>query len=314
MAGLNAQIGFVAETSYGTAVAVNRFFPLVDESMTDEPERLESDGIIAGARVLRSEQWEAGGHTVGGDIGMELWQQNTALLFEHMLGTITSSFTSGVGTHTVTLGDLTGKSLTAQIGKPTVSNTVVPFTYAGVKVQSWEIGLSVGEIATLGMTLIAQTETTGTALETASFITDAARPFTYVQGGVSISGADTCVREISIECENNLTDDRQCIGQDFIDEPVEMDLREVTGTMTLEFTSTEQYQRYLDGDELALVLSLSASSSAQATITMNVRYDGETPQVGGKDLVIQDIPYKAIASSTDSSAITVTLVNSQSEL
>lgn len=312
MAGLTAQAGFAAETTYGTAVSVTRFFPLVDESLTDEIEPLESEGIIAGARVIRSEQWEQGGHTVGGDVGMELWQQNTALLFEHMLGTITSSFTAGVGTHTITPGDLTGKGLTAQIGKPTSANTAIPFTYAGSKVASWEIGLSAGEIATLGLTLLAQTETTGTALEAASFISDAAAPFTYVQGGVSISASDVCVRDISIESENNLADDRMCIGQNFIDEPLEMDRREITGTMTLEFTSTEQYERYRTGDETSLVLSLSAPSAA-CTITMNVRYDGETPQVGGRDLVLQDIPFKAIATSDDDDAITVVLVNSQSE-
>jgi len=313
MAGLNAQVGFAAETTYGTAVTVDRFYPFTDEGVGDEIEPLESEGIIAGARVIRSEQWDQGAHSVGGDVGMELWQQNTALLFEHMLGTITSSFTAGVGTHTVTPGDLTGKSLTVQKGVPASDGTVIPFTYAGAKIASWEVALSVGEIATLGATLLAQTETTGTALEAASFITDAARPYHYVHGAVSTSGSEICVREISIEGENNLADDRQCIGQDFIDEPLEMDLRQFTGSMTLEFTDTTQYQRYQNGDELSLVLSLSASATAQATITMNVRYDGQTPQVGGKDLVLQDIPYKAIAVDDDADAITIVLVNAQSE-
>lgn len=312
MSGLNLQIGFAAETTYGTAVTVDRFYPVVEESLTDEIEPLESDGIIAGARTLRSEQWDQGGSTVGGDVGMELWQQNTALLFEHMFGTITSSFTNGIGTHTCTLGSLTGKSLTAQVGKPTVTG-VVPFTYAGAKVASWELSLSVDEIATLGLTLIAQTETTGTALETATFITDAAAPFHYVQGAVNISEEGVCVREISIECDNQLTDDRRCIGQAFIDEPVEMGLRNPTGTMTLEFTSTEQYERYKLGTELSLALSLSASASAQTSITMNVRYDGNTPETGGRDLVLQDVPYKAIGITDDDSAITAVVVNSQSE-
>jgi hypothetical protein len=93
-----------------------------------------------------------------------------------------------------------------------------------------------------------------------------------------------------------------------------MDLAEITGTATMEFTSTEQYQRFLDGVEVPLVLSMSASASAQATVTMNVRYDGETPAVAGKDLVVTDIPFKVIASTTDASGFTAVIVNSQSEL
>lgn len=312
MSGLHAQIGVAAETTYGQAVTVDHFYPFTDEGLEQEIERLESEGIIAGARVIRSEQWSPGARSLTGDIGLELFQQNMALLFSHMLGSISSSATGGIATHTVTPGDLTGKSLTVQKGVPTPGgSSVVPLTWAGTKIQSWEIGLTAGEIATLGLSTIAQTETDQIALATASYGTNAARPYTFVHGTVSIAGTDECVREMSIECENNLADDRQCIGQDFIDEPVEMDRREITGTMTLEFTSTQQYQRFTAGSELSVTLSLSASASAQATIAMNVRYDGTTPTVGGRDLVVPDVPFKCIASSTDSSAFRAVIVNSQ---
>lgn len=313
MSGLHAQIGLAAETDYGTAVTVNRFYPFNEDGLEQEIDRLESEGIIAGARVLRSEQWSPGNRSLTGDIGMELWRQNTALLWTHMLGSITSTATGGIATHTVTPGDLTGQSLTVQKGIPTPGGaSVVPITWAGSKIQSWEVSLSAGEIATLGLTMIAQTETTGTALAVASFGTEAAAPFTFVDGSITLGGSDICVREISIESENNLADDRRCIGQDYVDEPVEMALREFTGTMTLEFTDTVQYQRFTDGSETSVVLALSASASAQTTITMNVRYDGTTPTVSGRDLVVPDVPYKCIASTTsDASAISVTVVNSQ---
>lgn len=315
MSGLFAQIGYAEETTYGQPVTVTRFVPLApDESLTNEIARMESEGIIAGARILRSEQWAPGRRTVGGDVGHEWYQQNMALLFKHMLGSITSSFTGGIGTHTITPGNLTGKSLTVQVGKPTVSGAVIPFTYAGCKVQSWALSVVAEEIATLGLTLIAQSETNGIALATASYGTDAARPFHYVQGGVSISGSEVCVRELTVECENNLSDERVCIGQAEIDEPVEMDLREITGTATMEFTSTQQYQRFLDGTEVPLVLSMSASASAQATITMNVRYDGVTPAVAGKDLIVTEIPIKVIGTSSDAGGFTAVIRNSQSEL
>lgn len=315
MSGLLSQIGFAEETTYGTAVTVTKFVPLVDESLTNEIERLESEGIIAGARLLRSEQWASGRKNVTGDVGLEWFQQNMAVLFEHMLGTITSSFTGGVGTHTASIGNLFGKSLTVQVGKPiTTGASVIPFTYAGCKVQSWTLAVEAGEIATLGLTLLAKSETIGTALAAASYGTGAGRPFTFVHGGVSISGSSVCVRGIEVSGENSLSDERMCVGQDTIDEPVEMDRREITGTATMEFTSTLQYQRYLDGSELPLVLSMSAGSAAQATLTMNCRYDGVTPVVEGRDLIVVEIPFKVVGTTTDAGGITAVIKNSQSEL
>jgi hypothetical protein len=314
MSGIFAQIGYAEETTYGEAVTVTRFIPLVDESLTQDIERLESEGIIAGARLIRSEQWGPGRRIVSGDVGHEWMQQNSALLFEHMLGTITSSFTNGIGTHTATLGSLTGKSMTVQVGKPMVGGTVVPFTYIGCKVQSWTLAVATGEIATLGLTLLAKSETNGIALASASYGTDAAKPFRYTQGAVSISGSSVCVRSLEVSGENMLADDRECVGQDTIDEPVEMDRREITGTATMEFQTTQQYQRFLDGVEVPLVLTMSASASAQAIITMNVRYDGATPEVSGRDLIVTDIPFKVVGTTSDSAGFTAVLKTAQSEL
>lgn len=315
MSGKFAQIGYIEETSYGeNPGAVTRFVPLVNESLTQDIARMESEGIIAGQHLIRSEQWAPGRRTLEGDVGHEWFQQNMALLFKHMLGSMTSSFSGGVGTHTITPGNLTGKSLTVQVGKPTVSGTVIPFTYHGVKVRSWSLSVVAEQIATLGLSLIAQSETNGIALAAASYGTDAAKPYTYIQGGVTISGSDVCVRELNLEGENNLSDERICIGQGEIDEPVQMDLTEITGTATMEFTSTQQYQRFLDGDELSMVLSMSASASAQAEITMNVRYDGITPEVPGRDLVVTEIPIKVIGTSTDAGGFTAVLKTAQSEL
>lgn len=312
MSGLLSQIGFTQETTYGTAQTVDHFIPLVDESLTQEIDRLESEGIIAGARLIRSEQWSPGFRSVTGDVGFEWYQQNMALLFSHMLGTITSSATAGIATHTATLGNLFGKGLTVQVGKPVTNGSlVVPFTYAGCKVQSWTIAVEADEICTLGLSLLAKSETIGTALAAASYNTNAGKPYTFIHGGVSISGSSICVRSLEVSGENNLSDERHCIGQDTIDEPVEMDRREITGTATLEFTSTVQYQRYLDGSELPLILSMSAGAAAQTTLTMNVRYDGITPNVEGRDLIVVEIPFKVIGTTTDNGGITAVLKNSQ---
>jgi len=309
--GFRAQLGLIAETTYGQAVTVTRFYPFVEESLSQEIERLESAGIIAGQRVLRSFQWNPDVVRITGDIGMELFQQQTGLLFEHMLGSITSSTAGGVATHTATPGSLDGKSLTIQVGKPGTAGTVHPFTYAGVKIQSWELAIETGEIVTLGLTCYGKSETTGVTLATASYPSDI-RPFRYDQGGVSISATSFCVRALTLQGENPMDTERFCIGTSTVDEPLENDTRNYSGTATLEFRDLTMYQRFLGTTEYPVVLTLSASATAQTIITMNARFDGASPNVTDKGLVMIETPFKCIAStSLDSSAISITLKNTQ---
>jgi Phage tail tube protein len=308
--GLAAQVGYKTETTYGTAVTVDRFVPLVSESLSNEIERIESDAIIAGARLLRSEQWQPGNINVAGDVQHELFQQGVGLLFEHMLG---ARNTSGAGpyTHTYTPGDLTTKGFTTQVGKPRVDGTVQAFTYSGCKVAEWEIALEAGKNATLGLTLLGQQEATATALATATFLAGQAKPFIFTHGTVTIGGSPVKVRSVTISGNNGLADDRRNVGQAFIDEPIESGLREITGTITMEFKDLTEYTRYVNGTEFAAVLALNAGAAAQATITMNARYDGATPAVGGRELVVVDVPFKVIGTTTDALGITAVLINNQ---
>lgn len=314
--GLAAQFGFVSETTYGTAVTVTKFVPLLNEAVAADYERIESEGIIAGARVLKTGQWASGINRVGGEVGLELFQQGMGTLFRHMFGSVTSSVTANIGTHTFSPGDLTGQSMTVQIGRPQVGGVVTPFTYAGAKVASWELGIAADAAVTLGLDLIAKSETTGTALASATYLTDAQKPFFAPAGGfvtMSISGSSVNVRELTIAGDNGLSDERLVVGSVYIDEPLEAARREYTGTATLEFSSTAQYQRFAQGGEYPIVVSMIASSSAGFSVTMNARFDSGVPAVDGPDIIVVDADYKCVATSmtNDATAISATLINSQ---
>jgi hypothetical protein len=155
--GMDAQIGYALESSVGTPATVTAFVPLLSETLMQDKTRLESSGIIAGRRVLTSNQWNGGNVTVSGSVQHELYNRGLGKLFTAMFGTVA---TTGAGpyTHTFTPGDLTGDALTVQVGRPATNGTVYPFTYAGMKVSSWEIACSQGEIATLGLDLVGMRE------------------------------------------------------------------------------------------------------------------------------------------------------------
>jgi hypothetical protein len=308
--GMSGQVGYKTESVVGTGVTVDRFLPFVSESLTDQLERLESEGIVAGRRILDTEQWNGGNRTIGGDVGHELYQQGTALLWSHILGANTTTG-SGPYTHTARIGDLTGKSFTTQIGKPGTGGTVHPFTFTGCKVASWELAVAQGAIATLGLTLIAMGATTGTALAAATFGAGALQPFKFNHGAISLGGSAVKVKQATVSGDNHLADDRRFIGQTTIDEPLEVDYREITGSLEVEFQNLTQYNHYVAGDELELILAFTSGANS-CTLTANIRLDGETPQVGDKGIVPQNLPFKVIGNGSDASAISVVTVNGNS--
>lgn len=71
-----------------------------------------------------------------------------------------------------------------------------------------------------------------------------------------------------------------------------------------------QYDRFLDGDEAALVLTFD-NGTESLVATLNVRFDGESPELSGVELLEQPIPFVATSSTNDSSAITVVLTNGE---
>jgi len=301
--GHDAQWGIKTESVYGTAVVVDEFIPLIGESMSVDEDFTESQAIVAGQRVLQSDQWNSGNLTVEGSIETELRTANMLTLFEHMFGGVT-----GANPYTYVPDDLTGLGFTCQIGKPIIGGAVEPFTYNGCKVASWEIALAAGEIATLGLDLVAISESTGvTALASASYPVGSL-PFKFTHGTVEIANSPANVKAITISGENALNTDRRYIGTQVIAEPIEEDRREYTGSMTLDFDSMTAYDLWRAHTETEVELQLDAGSSNEITITMNCRFDGSTPAVSGRGIVEQDVPFTCIADPTGTPGAIVAVV------
>lgn len=190
----DAQIGFAQEATYGVRVAPTRFYPVHEPDLNYEIERLESEGVIAGADVIGTDQWNGGPVTVGGDVGFELYQDFAGLLFKHMFGTVV---TTGAGpyTHTFTPGSIDDLSLCIQLGIPPVlGSAVIPVEFTGCKITDWELACSADEIATLGLTISAANAHYGTrsvtdgVLNETTTVTSATAAFTQADKGKLIAG------------------------------------------------------------------------------------------------------------------------------
>lgn len=305
---LDAQIGFVDETTFGTPVAVTRFYEFVSESIKMDQARIESSALRSGTRVMRSDRWALGKKTVGGDVTFELANKSFGLLFKHMFGGVATAQPDSGGNptvykHTFTPGAYP-TSMTAQVGRTDVGGTTRPFTYHGCRVESWELGCSVDEIASLKVSLNGEDEDTSTSLATVSYPASLTL-LTFVNGTLSIGGSSASVMSASVAGQNGLATDRYFLGSVLRKQQLEMGMRTYTGTFEAEFESLTHYNRFVNGTEAEIILNfqggvISGIYNYEAKITANVRFDGETPNVSGPDIVGQTLPFKVVDNGTTS--------------
>lgn len=318
-AGLYSQIGFVAETTYGSAVTVTRFLEMQDESIQLDSPRVESPGLRASQKVLRYDRFFVNTKGAAGDVNWPVANKGFGLLFKHMMGTSTITTHAG-GTnakdHVYVQASMYGSlSLTVQVGRPSLSGTVQPFTYTGCKITDWELTNDVDGYLMLKTSFDAQAETTGTALATASYPT-AMELFNWTEGAVTLAGSSFPIRNLSISVSNSLKTDRYFLqGSRLKAEPLQNDMSPITGSFEADFTDLTQYARFTAGSTAALVATWTTQSFIEGTtpssLSVNlacVRFDGETPNVSGADLLNQPISFKALDDGSNQ-PITITYVS-----
>lgn len=305
-AGIGGQFGYVTETTTGTLVTVDKFLPVTSAPIVTEIEPLDSMGIRAGRLITAA--WKQGSRTVSGTVETELWNVDIASLFTHMFGAVQVATNGGQWDYTYTPVDTTGLSMTMQVGVPDITGTVRPRTFGGAKLGGWTLSAEAGSICMLSLDVVAMTSTNGVALATASY--DAAlEPFVFTEAHLSVAGAtNTVVNSFELACEMGLTE-RFRLGNDgWSLEYLQNGFREFTGSITKDFEDETQYERYLDGDEAALVLNFD-NGTDQLAITMNVRFNAGDPTLEGPELVEEPVEFKVVSATNDASGITAVLTN-----
>lgn len=166
--------------------------------------------------------------------------------------------------------------------------------------DSWEIGATVGEIGKLSVSIDAEDETTGTELAIASYPTDLTL-LTFVEATLDIAGAEVDVKSFNVTGSNSLATDRGQLGSALRKKPVETAMREYTGTVEAYFSGLAAYNRFVDGTEAALIakftgVTINDTYKYELMVTMNVRFDGDTPTVDGPEEIMQPLAFKCLDS------------------
>lgn len=300
------QIGWKREATWGTAVVVDTFVPPISSTLNVDEGWMRPAGIRAGRRVRPLAL--LGARKISGSVDLEMPNVSVASLLKDMFGAVA---TTGAGpyTHTFTPGDA-NESLTLQTGVQDATGTVQPFTASGVKLDSWELSAAVGEFARLKFDWTGKDLVTATALASASYAAGLV-PFTFVQATLTVSGSSVAsARAVTLRASKGLRNDRHVLGSRLIQQQLEEDRFEFTGSITADFDSLTLYNLQVSGGATALVVTLSNGTDS-LQVTTNVQISGDAPSLQKHGLEEQTINFEVAHGTSDASGITAVLTNTE---
>ena len=306
--GIGSQLGIATETTFNTSVTVSRFYEFTSENLTFSKKTAVGMGLRAGGQLPRSQRRVVTTTDAGGDIVLDLPTRGLGLLLSHATGSTPSAVTTttGVYSYTFTLGDVYGRSFTAQVGVPQYNGTVTPKTLSGGKIQSFELSVATGGIAVGKFVVDAASLTTGVALATASYST-ISNLFHFAQGAITVDGSSVAnVKDFSITVDNTLKQDRYNLGAAGVKaEQVINGFRKISGKLTAEFTDTAFFTKYYNDTTTALVLTFTGQTialSQKETLSITipaVKFDADTPNVPGPQVIDLAMTFEAYDDGTN---------------
>ena len=307
--------GTITAASYATITTPSRFFEFNKSGLKLDMNRMESAGLRAATLVQRSDRWAIDRTGASGAIELEVQSKGFGFWLKYLLGIVaTTGPTDSAFTHTGTIGTVTGKSATIQVGKPsTPAQFVHPFTYPGAKITSWSLKCSVKGIAILTITIDAQDEVTTVALAAASYPAST-ELLTFAGGAVTIGGTSwDVVTDITISCDMGLNADRRYQRSSTLQkEPIQEKFRNITFELAGDFDGLQTaYNRMASTSTAGAIASIVASWTGKSligvstfpslTATMaNARFDGDSPTVDGPSLLTQKISGRALFDGSTS--------------
>lgn len=250
--------------------------------------------------------------------------------------TLTQDGTTGAYSATHAPGSLKGVSMCIQKGVPSVDgSTPNPFTYVGQKLADWEVSVATGSIAKLAMSWTGRNELAGAfpngGASASGDPLNAATPALATWAGIaandvfhfreavlltggtpsttsgvtSISGATAAgnVKSASVKYGFKYDTTRNFLGsKGFIAEPIENDMRDITGQFEIEWLNSEaMYTAFAADTPTALQLVFTgdpigsgSDHSMLSFLISDIFLEGETPKVGGPQVVTQKVPFTGL--------------------
>ncbi len=315
----DASIGIFKEGAgtYKTFGAATRWFEFVEESLGWEKNIKQGQGLRVGKRVARSGRRTVPTAMGAGDWMVEAASKGQGLLWEGCLGTGVSTLVSGATYQQVfTLGD-TLPSWSLQKGIPQLGGTVDPYSFLGAMVANWEFNCPNGDIANLKMGMDIGDLSTAQAYGAPSYPSEPVNLF-HFQNGTIFNGTLTAptatalasattplasVRSFQVAVNNNLTGDRFNFGGAGRKDRPTVGLREISGSLVVEYANTTFRDAVLNDTPMCLVFNLTAGALSSGLETLQlvlpeVKFDNELAKTNKTDLINQTMNFAVLDNLT----------------
>lgn len=318
MSGSLTQFGIGKETTYGTAVAVNKFFEIVSEDIRGSYTRTQAEALSS-AYVDRSDRFSVQDKGASGSVTVEPLTKGFGNWLNFLMGTVatTGPVETNAYTHAATVGNLFGKNLTVQVGRADESGTVRPWTYEGGKVTSFEFSNSVDQTlrSTINMDFEKESNADAPAgvyaLQTNVVVTGA-EVLSWQGGYIEIGGSELEASEISVSVDNALNTDRYFINQtQNKKEPVQDGKRQIEWSFTTPYVNNNFWEKVssatIAGSYANLVARWEGLTLLGTTIYPKLeiripvaRFDEGGPVVEGPSMLSQTFTGKGLYDGTNS--------------
>ena len=215
-----------------------------------------------------------------------------------------------VFTHTFALADALPAGMTFELDEDISAATI-----EGGKINSLELSLEVGGYLKGTLGIVGEDKTYGAAtaqtLPIASLVN-------FTQGAVTYGGTAKNIKAMSLSLNNSLKTDRYFIGGTNIKEPTRGGKVEITGSVTIDFESIDEYNDYVAGTAKAIVITLTGAVikgvlARSITITLPaVRLTASVPNISDEGPMELEMPFKAYAQSSATREFSVAIQNTLS--
>jgi len=329
---LDASIGLSAsESTFGTPVVDDRFFEFTDEKFEWKPSFVQGAGLRVGTRVARNDRRKLGKQEAEGEIEIEAVSKGMGRLFEAALGAVSNTqIAAGPGyqqNHTLTTTDPI-KSYTIQKGVPTIGGgTTQAVTFPGSVCTNLEISASTGDIVKIKTGWKAREVRTDIAYAAPSYPTSP-ELFTFVDGAITIGGTLTPptttalatggtavanITDFSLSIDNKLDDGGFTFGgAGKRTRKQVVNLADLKGKITAEYTDNTLRDAYLAQTGLAIVMTFTSSVAITAGVypTLQIviplaKLEGDIPNASGGKPIMQSIDYTVLDPSTGVAPLTI---------
>lgn len=318
---LDSSIGIKKETTYGTAVTVDRFPEFLSETFDWKPSYMVGRGLRPGSRVSREERRILGKNWVEGDLEIEAAARGVGIFWEAVMGQSTSTIlTAGPAyQHNFTLSNSDPfPTYTIQKGIPLLNGGAVqPHTFAGMACTRASISLGQGEVVKLRTSWNGRSLDTEASYAAPSFIATGQELFTYWHGAMTVGGTvvnptttalasggtvATNIRDFSLDIDNKLDVNGFLLGNAGKQgRRPHLGYAEITGKFSAEFDAVTYRDLFVANTAVPITLTLTTPTLLQTgvfntlqIVLPSVKLDGEIPKAVAEGVVTLDCGFTVL--------------------